>query len=210
MPTLFLFLSRHLIVCVLVVLLGIEAASLFWVGPGVPSLPSDEAVMQAETWEEAWQETSEETWLETGIDAPVLKLSEIDGPRIDFEAATITLSEAPATTEAPVTTVTTETTATAATLPGELWVLLILAYAALLVFNFSYTFNRVVAPQWGWEAFYTLAALWGWLVMDPTMLYPWFPLMILKTGLIIFALYAYLLERRLREEEKQPSLFVEP
>lgn len=193
MPTLSLFLSRHLIVCVLVVLLGIEAVSLFWVGPGVAPLPSEEGV----TWEEGWQETSAETWIETGIDAPVLKLSEIDGPRIDTEAATIALSEASAV-------------ATTTALPGELWVLLILAYAALLVFNFSYTFDRVAAPQWGWEVFYTLAALWGWLVMDPTALYPWFPFMILKTGLIIFVLYAYLLERRLREEEKQPSLFVEP
>lgn len=194
MPTLSLFLSRHLIVCVLMVLLGIEAVSLFWVGPVVTPIESEEVV------------TEEEAWVETGTDVPVLRLSEIDGPRIDTEAATIALSEAPATTEAPVTTVTTETTA----LPGELWVLLILAYAVLLVFNFSYTFDRVAAPQWGWEVFYTLAALWGWLVMDPTALYSWFPFMILKTGLIIFALYAYLLERRLREEEKQPSLFVEP
>lgn len=170
MSKVFEMLSRNLLVVVLLVLLCVEAASLFVVGPVTTWLYDEVAVMGE------------------GIPAPLLKISEIDGPRIDDVAASVVASQTQA-------------------LPGELWVFLLLAYMALLVFNFSYTFERVSEPQWGWEAFYTLIALWGWSVLDTERMYLWFPLMILKSGLILFALYVSLLERRLQgeqgEKEKQ-------
>ncbi len=142
------------------VLLAVEIGSLFFVSPfqdifeGAPS------------------------------DQTALRLSEIDGPRIDAVAAT---------------------TVVEAGLPGEAWAFLLLVYIALLIFNFSYTFETVTSPQWLWELFYTLAALFCWYVFDRGALYSWFPFMILKSGLILFALYLYLLEKRLAVSNKLMS-----
>lgn len=152
---------EHLVVSVLVILLVVEAGTLFWGG----------ALGSAWLQERGQREEDTASYTETH------RLSEIDGPRIDDGAVmTIVSSEG--------------------ILPGELWVFLLLAYGALLVFNFSYTFEKVVRPQWGWEVIYTLFVLWGWSVMDTERLYLWFPFMILKVGLIVFALYVSLLEKR--------------
>ncbi len=151
---------EHLVVSVLVALLVVEIGSLFCAG-------SFSGGVQEQTWLE---EDLTQSYGET------LRLSEIDGPRIDDGAVmTIVSSDA---------------------LPGELWVFLLLAYGALLIFNFSYTFEKVLTPQWGWEAMYTLFVLWGWFVMDTEQLYLWFPWMTLKVGLIVFAVYVSLLEKR--------------
>ncbi len=107
-----------------------------------------------------------------------LRISEIDGPRID-EVAAVTYQEAEVF------------------IPEEIWWFLLLAYGALLVFNFAYTFERANSPQWFWEVMYTLCVLLGWAVLDPVGTERWFPLMILKEGLILFTLYLYLLEKRL-------------
>ena len=154
-------LKKNPVVAALGALLLLEVFSLVLVGP-VDTVFLDETTVSEQG----------------SIDSEPLKISEIDGPRIDDTAASVVVSQAPV-------------------LPGELWVFLFLAYVALLVFNFSYTFERVAEPQWGWEAFYTLITLWGWYALDSEKMYPWFPLLVLKSGLIIFALYAYLLERRL-------------
>jgi len=167
--------QANVVVTLLLTLFFVEVWSLFAVSPVVPK--ADE-----------------------GVSAEVpLKISEIDGPRIDAEAASIeadedTIGAAPA----PLT------------LPGEVWVFLLLVYVALLLFNFSSTFEKVTSPQWFWEVLYTLLALLAWLFLDAAALYTWFPLMVIKLALLIFALYVYLLEKRgmpHREEPKTEPLF---
>lgn len=112
---------------------------------------------------------------------PILKISEIRGPRIDDEAAMI---------------VTKKATVVCQTLPLNAWVFLVIAYIALLVFNFSYTFKEVERPQWVWETLYTLAFIAGWFAWDACRENIWFPFAIVKFGLIIFALYAYFLKKK--------------
>lgn len=113
---------------------------------------------------------------------PILKISEIRGPRIDDGAAMIVAGES--------------AVLACQTLPLNLWVFLAIAYGALLVFNFSYTFKSAERPQWFWEILYTLAFIAGWFVWDECRENIWFPFAIVKFGLIIFALYAYFLKKK--------------
>lgn len=168
-------LRNHLMVIILIGLFFVEIASLV-VGSGstLPLLSEEVSV----------------------VEKP-LKISEIDGPRIDESAAMVVVEEE-------------VRTPAARSLPGELWLFLLLAYGALLVFNFSATFERVVSPQWFWELLYTLLALVSWYTLDPQGLFLWFPFLVIKLGLIIFALYVYLLEKRGVldvEESKTEPLF---
>lgn len=112
---------------------------------------------------------------------PILKISEIRGPRIDDGAAMIVAGESAAPA--------------CQTLPLNLWVFLVVAYIALLVFNFSYTFKDVERPQWFWETMYTLAFIAGWFVWDGCRENIWFPFAIVKFGLIIFAADIYLIKK---------------
>lgn len=149
----------------------VELLSLFFPNLGVVSLVEDSAVERATVTE------------------PIVRLSQIDGPRIDSAAATIVIDED--WHSEPV----------APLLPGELWVFLLLVYVALLIFNFSSTFEKAVSPQWFWEGLYTLLALGAWYGLDTAGLYPWFPFLVVKLGLIIFITYVYLLEKKRLAEE---------
>lgn len=162
-------LQNNLVVTFLGALLLVEVWSLMVVSPIAPI-----------TEEEAQSEMT-------------LKISDIDGPRIDDEAASIVVDEDKVAPQATVI------------FPGEFWIFLLLAYVALLIFNLSYTFEKVIEPQWFWESLYTLLALTAWLFLDPTALYTWFPFMVIKLGLIIFALYVYLLEKRGVPDSKEPK-----
>lgn len=122
---------------------------------------------------------------------PILKISEIRGPRIDDEAAMIVAEES----AAPV----------CQTLPLNLWVFLVIAYIALLVFNFSSTFQKVNQPQWFWEVVFTFLFIVGWFVWDQCRENVWFPFAIAKFGLIIFALYIYFLRKNLSNKAILPS-----
>lgn len=160
-------LRRHLVVVLLLLLLLVEGVSLV-AYPG--------AIFFLDVFEE-----------KKSVEIP-LRISDIDGPRIDTEAAMIVVEEQEAV---PV-------------LPGVLWALLLLAYAALIVFNISYTFEKAVTPQWFWEGLYTLAVLVLWYVFDPGRNALWFPFVLVKTGLILFILYSYLLEKKnLRQEDRE-------
>lgn len=124
------------------------------------------------------------TYSETAITPSVpLRISEIDGPRIDDMAAAIDREAAES-------------------VPSEIWLFLIFAYMTLLIFNFSYTFEKVKSPQWFWEVVYTLLAFLCWIVLDPLGKVWWFPLMIAKGGLILFILYIYLVEKKLAADDK--------
>lgn len=139
---------------------------------------------------------------ESAVSEPVLKISEIRGPRIDDQAAMVVVKESAEDTVATQVAV-----SACHTLPLDIWAFLLIAYAALLIFNFSYTFRRVTAPQWFWETLYTALFIIGWYAWDGCRDYVWFPFAVVKFGLIVFALYAYLLEKKLSEKtEKTASL----
>lgn len=113
---------------------------------------------------------------------PILKISEIRGPRIDDGAVMIVAGESAALA--------------CQTLPLNLWMFLVIAYIALLVFNFSFTFQKVNQPQWFWETMYTIAFVAGWFIWDECRENIWFPFAVIKFGLITFALYAYFLKKK--------------
>lgn len=175
--------KRHLMVIILVALAIAEIASLSFVlgvQPDgiVPVRPVSENV----------------------VTKPVFRISEIRGPMIDDRAAMIVADESSEFS------CTTQAIASAcSTLPLDIWAFLLIAYAALLVFNFSYTFRRAVKPQWGWETLYTALAVIAWYAWDGCRDHLWFPFAVVKSGLIIFAVYAYLLEKKLLEKEKQDT-----
>jgi hypothetical protein len=107
-----------------------------------------------------------------------LTISQIDGPRIDSQAAMIDMEAK-------------------RVYPAQLFVFLFLAYLALLGYNFGTTFAQATRPQWFWESLYTLSALIGWMILDGET-HLWFPLLTIQTGLTVFVLYVGLLERKLR------------
>ncbi len=113
---------------------------------------------------------------ESEAPSSVLRISDIDGPRIDEQAASVVVD-------------------TRVALPAELFGFLFLVYVALLVFNFSYTFETVTTPQWRFETLLTLLVLFAWQWLDPEKMQVWFPFLVLKSGLIIFVIYCYLWEK---------------
>ena len=173
--------ARHLVVIALVSLAAVEVISLLFTAGIRPAdifrLPADTAQKSA-------------------IEEPLLKISEIRGPRIDDQAAMIVAGK-PAL-------VTTALAPLCFTLPINIWMFLVLAYVALMVFNFSYTFQqatsetgeRATRPQWFWETLYTLLFIVGWFVWDECRSHIWFPFTVVKFGLIMFALYVYLWEKK--------------
>jgi hypothetical protein len=110
-----------------------------------------------------------------GTDSAPVRISEITDARIDSVAATVVMAPA---------------------LPQILWVLLLVAYVTLLVFNWSYTFRTVTSPQWRFELILTLLTLGAWYHLDSGRGEIWFPLTLIKSGLIVAIIYVYLLERR--------------
>lgn len=173
--------ARHLVVMALVSLAVVEVISLLFAA-GIR--PADIFKFSADTAQKS------------GIEEPLLKISEIRGPRIDDRAAMIVAGK-PALVTATLAPL-------CFTLPINIWTFLVLAYVALIVFNFSYTFQqatselgaRVTRPQWFWETLYTLLFIVGWFVWDECRSHIWFPFTVVKFGLIIFVLYVYLWEKK--------------
>lgn len=127
------------------------------------------------------------------------KISEIKGPRIDDEAAMIVVEE----------TLSAEAQAKVCfSLPVEVWIFLLIAFVALLVFNLTLNFEKAISVQWGWELGLAVLTLGVWFLWDECRMYVWFPLSIIKMGVIIYALYLYFFEKKFSEEkEKTESLF---
>jgi hypothetical protein len=135
------------------------------------------------------------------VPAKVPKISEIKGPRIDDGAATIVAEG--------VSSAQTQTQTLACfSLPTGVWVFLLVAYIALLVFNLAYNFQNVTRVQWVWELGLTLLTLLTWFLWDECRTSPWFPLAVLKMGVLIYALYLYFFEMQQgRKPEQTESLF---
>jgi|GEM_PF-5710043 len=164
-----LLLGNNLLVTVLCLLLIIEFVSLSL----EPTFRDSGEIQTAGDTERLWN-------------GGVLRISEIDGPRIDSMAAMIVAPD-----EKPA-------------LPASTFLFVLIAYVMLLIYNFSATFRRVTKPQWFWETLYTVSALLGWYLIDGTVHY-WFPLLVVKTGLLIFALYLVLFSEKLSKEALKRS-----
>lgn len=175
--------KRHLVVIALVALAVVEVFSV----AALIQVPSQPGLISYGTEEEA-----------SLTFQPTLKISEIQGSRIDDEAAMVVVEESLESTCAAPSAL-----ALCSTLPIGIWVFLVAAYVALLIFNFSYTFTQATRPQWFFEAALTMLALIGWYAWDGCRTNNWVPFAIVKFGLIVFALYAYLLEKKLLAEREQ-------
>jgi hypothetical protein len=118
------------------------------------------------------------------------KLSEMRGPRIDDEAAMIVVEESVAALPA------------CTTLPAGVWVFLLAAYVALMVFNLSFGFAHPIVAhriQWFWEVLYTVAFIGMWYAWDGCQGAEWYPLAILRMGVFLYAVYLYFFDRRMRQ-----------
>jgi len=133
------------------------------------------------------------------VSKSIPKISEIKDPRIDDEAAMIVVEEAlSAQAQAKV----------CFSLPVEIWVFLLIAFLALLIFNLTYHFGQAMKIQWGWELALTILPLVAWYALDECRTFVWFPLHIIEMGVIIYALYLYFFEKKFAgEKEQTESLF---
>ena len=119
------------------------------------------------------------------------RISEIEGPMIDSGAASIE-----ATVSVSETCAVPSVAKICKNLPTKVWISLLFAYFALLIFNLTYEFGKKTKPQWFWESLYTLIFILGWFYFDQCGESVWFPLYILKIGIIIYFIYLYFFEKR--------------
>ena len=159
---------KWLVLGMLLGLLGLEIASLPWCALvpadrlGYMTVPAENIIITATAT------------------APVLRISDIDGPRIDDEAAAVVVEEPePVMLPAP------------RLLPTSVWIFLFFAYAILLAFNLivGYWQSAGLGIQWRWELIQTALFLIGWTVWDGYLAAPWFPFVLLKAGLILYVAY---------------------
>ena len=109
------------------------------------------------------------------------RISDIKGPRIDDQAASVERVVVRNTGKK-----------TCSTLPAGIWMFLIFAYGALLIFNLAYKFKEATKIQWYWELIYTLLAIIAWYVWDQCgNLNIWYPEFVLKAGIVIYGIYLY-------------------
>lgn len=159
-------LRKQLTLVMLFFLFALEIASLPWCAPA----PTDRSEYAAVPTENMVVATA----------VPVLRISDIDGPRIDDEAAAVVVEE-PGSAMLP----------SPHPLPAGLWIGLFFAYVALLAFNLiaGYRQSAGLGIQWRWELIQTALFLIGWTVWDGYLTAPWFPFVLLKAGLMLYAAY---------------------
>ena len=116
-------------------------------------------------------------------------------PRIDDEAASV------ARESEEVICNPGKATPICATFPAEIWIFLLAAYLFLLVFNLSCGFGKSKKIRWFWEGLFTLLALYAWYNYDGCRTFIWFPLYVMKFGIIIYLFYIYLMAEKLKIEK---------
>jgi hypothetical protein len=115
------------------------------------------------------------------------KISDIKGPQIDNQAASIEITAVNNSKEK---------TMICSTLPIKIWIFIFLAYVALLIFNLAYNFKDAAKIQWFWELLYTLLAVAVWYIFDSQKINIWYPIFILKSGILIYAVYLYFFNKK--------------
>jgi len=114
------------------------------------------------------------------------KISDIKGPRIDDQAASIERVAVCDSGEK-----------TCQTLPTGIWMFLLIAYGVLLIFNLTYGFKEATKIQWYWELIYTILAITAWYAWDScgnTNI--WYPEFVLKAGIVIYGIYLYFFNKK--------------
>lgn len=134
--------------------------------------------------ERLWQGMQQET-----VGTAIPRLSEIDGAAID-EGAVMAVAEDASLMPYRL----------CRTLPIGLWVFLLVSYALLLIFNFSYSFQTLGRITWKPEAVYTALFLLGWYLWDSCHATWWFPWLILKMGILLFLIALFASEARKKAE----------
>jgi hypothetical protein len=120
-----------------------------------------------------------------------MKLSQIKVPRIDDQAASISCQDSSEVAAAAV----------CRNLPGNILVFLLFAYLVLLIFNLAYDFERTAVVRWKFEAILTAIFVFGWAYFDNCFSNLWFPLYIIKLGILIFVIYLYFFEKNKKASE---------
>jgi len=109
------------------------------------------------------------------------KISDIKGPRIDDQAAYVDRVAVSNTGKK-----------ICSTLPTGIWMFLLYAYGALLIFNLTYKFKEATKIQWYWELIYTILAITAWYAWDNCgTMNIWYPEFVLKIGIVIYGIYLY-------------------
>lgn len=122
-----------------------------------------------------------------------MKLSQIKVPRIDDQAAAISCQDSSEVA----------TAAVCWNLPGNILVFLLFAYLVLLVFNLAYDFERTAVVRWKFEAILTAIFVFGWTYFDNCFSSLWFPLYVIKSGILIFVVYLYFFEKNKEASETE-------
>jgi hypothetical protein len=78
-----------------------------------------------------------------------------------------------------------------ASLPQNIWIILLGAYLFLIIFNLSYEFEKTRKIHWFWESLYTILALLAWYNFDECRKFTWFAPSVIESGIIIYAFYFY-------------------
>ena len=114
------------------------------------------------------------------------KISDIKGPRIDDQAASVERMAVCSNEEK-----------ACQTLPNGIWMFLLFAYGALLIFNLTYKFKEATKIQWYWELIYTMLAIIAWYVWDQCgNMNIWYPEFVLKIGIVIYGIYLYFFQKK--------------
>lgn len=82
------------------------------------------------------------------------------------------------------------------------WMFLFGVYLFLLIFNLSFEFGKRRELQWFWETVYTFLAIFAWDNLDVGRTNPWFPAVVMESGVIIYAFYFYFLNKKLDSRKK--------
>ncbi len=140
------------------------------------------------------------------VDSPLLDPK----PRIDNEAASIKKEDAGKNNYEALL----KENGRCASLPQNIWVMLLGAYIFLIIFNLSYKIEKTKYIHWSWESFYTILALLAWHNFDECRKNTWFAPAVIESGIIIYLFYLYFwnkLTKKIQitielENEKQEKL----
>ena len=83
---------------------------------------------------------------------------------------------------------------------NHFWIFLLGAYVFLLIFNFSFDFQKAKSPQWFWEAVFTFLAIFTWDNLDVARANAWFPGTLVEMAVIIYLYYLYFLRKKLKNK----------
>ncbi|KKP94393.1 MAG: hypothetical protein US25_C0031G0007 [Candidatus Moranbacteria bacterium GW2011_GWE1_36_7] len=109
-----------------------------------------------------------------------LRISEINESMIDQQAASVVCSEVSDDIQ---------------NLPIKIWIFLFIVYVALLIFNLSYDFANTKKPRWFFEMLLSVSFVVLWFYYDNSGINIWFPLNIIKVGIVIYLAYLYYLTK---------------